>query len=273
MIAGKRILAIIPARGGSKGIPRKNLCTVGDIPLIAFSIAIARAITEIDRFVLSTEDAEIASTARNFGAQVPFLRPPELANDSTPMIDVVLHTLSSLSRDGEDYDFVCILQPTTPLRSPDSILQALSAIQATPNTDCCLALAPVVDLHPRRIRKIEHGYVVGYLGNNSDKESQQRQAHADDLAFRRCGTFYVSRVTSVLSKRSLFGEKIIPIIVNGPQSINIDSTFDLLLANALWHERTKYPELVPLEHSLASIIPNGLCFPTIPSIKINSGIL
>ncbi len=107
-----RILAIIPARGGSKGIPRKNIKPLAGKPLIGWTIDIAKRVKSIDRIVVSTEDAEIASIATKLGADVPFLRPVELSTDDTPSIAPVLHALEIL----QDYEWVMLLQPTSPLR-------------------------------------------------------------------------------------------------------------------------------------------------------------
>ena len=112
------LLAVIPARGGSKGIPRKNIKELFGKPLIAWTIEVAKTVSEIDRLIVSTEDKEIADVARAFGADVPFLRPTELANDESPGIDPVLHALEMFP----EYDEVLLLQPTSPLRSTEDIV-------------------------------------------------------------------------------------------------------------------------------------------------------
>ena len=114
--------ALIPARGGSKGIPRKNIREIAGKPLIAWTIEAARAAAGIDAVVVSTEDAEIAAVAREWGAQVPFIRPPELAADETPGIDPVLHAIGELPA----YDAVLLLQATSPLRTTADIDGILS---------------------------------------------------------------------------------------------------------------------------------------------------
>lgn len=117
MIASKRVLAIIPARGGSKGVPRKNIRKVAGKPLIAWTIEAAKNSRHIDRLVLSSDDAEIIEVARTWECEAPFVRPAELAQDDTPGIDPVLHVLGELP----GYDYVVLLQPTSPLRNAGDI--------------------------------------------------------------------------------------------------------------------------------------------------------
>jgi len=116
-----RILAIIPARGGSKGVPRKNIRPLAGKPLIAWTIEAAQQSSYLDRCVLSSEDAEIMQVARDFGCDVPFPRPAELAQDDTPGIAPVMHVLDTLAAQGEVYDYVLLLQPTSPLRQSQHI--------------------------------------------------------------------------------------------------------------------------------------------------------
>jgi N-acylneuraminate cytidylyltransferase len=116
MVAPKRVLAVVPARGGSVGLPGKNLLPVAGEPLIAHTVRLARAVPEIDRCVVSTDDDTIAHVAARCGAEVPFRRPAELSNDDTPMAPVVRHALAELEAAGEAFDAVVLLMPTTPVR-------------------------------------------------------------------------------------------------------------------------------------------------------------
>lgn len=113
MICGKTVLAIIPARGGSRGIPRKNICDLAGKPLIAWTIEEAQKSQYIDKLILSSEDQEIIAVAKEWGCEVPFVRPRELALDNTPGVDPVLHAIEALS---EEYGYIVLLQPTSPLR-------------------------------------------------------------------------------------------------------------------------------------------------------------
>jgi len=130
VIEGKRVLAVITARGGSKGVPRKNVLELAGRPLIAWTISAARASKHLDRTILSSEDSEIIAVAKDWGCDVPFTRPAELAADKTPGIDPVLHALKALP---ERYDYIVLLQPTSPLRTAadiDGCLERCLALRA-----------------------------------------------------------------------------------------------------------------------------------------------
>lgn len=116
-----RTLAIIPARGGSKRVPRKNVREVGGKPLIAHTIQDAKDANLVDRSIISTDDEEIAEVSQKYGAEVPFIRPSELATDTAGLSGVITHALDWANREGEQYDFVCVLQATSPLRTADDI--------------------------------------------------------------------------------------------------------------------------------------------------------
>lgn len=126
MYKGKKVLAIIPARGGSKGLPGKNIKEIAGLPLIAWTIKNAKASDIIDNVIVSTDCEEIARVSLGFGASVPFLRPSELALDSSPSVDAITYTIKELSKQGESYDVVALLEPTSPLRKKEDLNNALS---------------------------------------------------------------------------------------------------------------------------------------------------
>ncbi len=128
-----KTLGIIPARGGSKGIPNKNLLQLGGKPLIAYTVEAARASGVIDRLILSTDSEAIAEIGRSLGVEVPFMRPPELASDDAPMLPVVQHAVSQMEQSGWVADIVVLLQPTSPLRRPERIQQAVELLKSS---DC-----------------------------------------------------------------------------------------------------------------------------------------
>jgi CMP-N,N'-diacetyllegionaminic acid synthase len=135
MFEGKTILAIVPARGGSKGVPRKNIRLLAGKPLIAWTIDEAKKSRYIDRLILSSEDDEIIEVAREFGCEIPFKRPDELAQDDTPGIESVIHAINTLE---EKYDFVVLLQPTSPLRTVEDIDGLYSPLHNNRITCLCL---------------------------------------------------------------------------------------------------------------------------------------
>jgi CMP-N-acetylneuraminic acid synthetase len=147
-------IGIIPARGGSKTVPRKNLKLLGDLPLIAYSIISARAASELDRVIVSTDDEEIAAVSREYGAEVPFMRPAEIAADETPDLPVFQHALQWLAEQ-EDYypEFVIHLRPTQPFRPPALIDEVVRLLRAK-DVDCVKSLVPAAQ-HPHKMWKLD----------------------------------------------------------------------------------------------------------------------
>ena len=221
-----RILALIPARGGSKGVPRKNIKLLGGKPLIKWTIDTALAVKGLDRLVVSTEDEEIAEVARAAGADVPFMRPAALASDMAKSIDVVLHTLEVLESAGEVYDAVCLLQPTTPFRSA-ALLQACIDKFLAGN---CTGLISVTEVphqyHPNwAFVEQENGELVPAQGRGSVIPRRQELPGA----FIRDGAVYLTR-TSSLKSNSFFGDNLNYLINDDEVTVNIDTSTDWAIA-------------------------------------------
>lgn len=225
-----KILGLIPARGDSKGIPLKNIVPLGGRPLIAYTLAAARAARHLTRCIVSTDAARIRALCLAEGADVPFLRPPELARDNTPTMPVVLHALDALA---EAYDAVMILQPTTPFRTAADIDRSIELLVADPTADSVISVVKVEDKHPVRMKRIEDGVLVD-LPWIEDREGQPRQSLPE--CFLRNGAIYLTR-TSVLREQKLFrGKRSLAYIMPAERSINIDHRLDLLLAEAVLKE-------------------------------------
>jgi CMP-N-acetylneuraminic acid synthetase len=129
MIEGRTVLAVVPARGGSKGIPKKNLRAVGGRPLIARVGDVVRQVKEVDRAIVSTDDLEIADAAAEAGLDAPFLRPTDLSSDTASSLDVVIHALTTMEMaDGRRYDIVVLLEPTSPLRTAEQVSAAIAML-------------------------------------------------------------------------------------------------------------------------------------------------
>lgn len=201
-----RFVALIPARGGSKGIPGKNLRQLGGRPLLAYSAETALECPRIESAVLSTDSEEIADLGRRLGLRVPFLRPAELARDDTPMLPVVQHALRRLSADGTSYDAVVLLQPTSPNRSPQELERALELF-ARDRPDSLVSVRPV----PHRFNphwvffRDTRGRLAPSTGGGAPVGRRQ------DLpsAWHRDGAFYVTRTAVVLDGDSLYGDECI----------------------------------------------------------------
>ncbi len=232
-MSAMKVLGLVVARSGSKGVPGKNLRALAGHPLVGYAVRAGIRAASISSVVISTDDRAIADAARRDGAEAPFLRPPKLARDDSPVLDSILHAVAQLEAAGETFDAVCVIQPTAPFRCAEEIDRAIRTLEADPAADSIVALAPVEDLHPRRLRRIVDGEVRQFLEGGGDREGQQRQDHSDERAYRRTGDFYIARVSTLKTKKSLYGDRVLPFDVPAWRAVNIDTEADLLLAEAM----------------------------------------
>lgn len=223
------IWAVVPARGGSKGIPGKNLANLGDMPLIGYVIAAGLRSSSIDRLLLSTEDQRIAEVGESLGAEVPFYRPAELAADEMPTIPCIQHILTELqSREGTLPEMVVLLQPTSPFVRPEQIDQAVTLLKANPHATAVTSVTELDHVcHPYSIRqRDEHGWLK-LLHPDEAAEYPTRQAKP---VYYACGNVYVTRTDTILNGHSFTGERCLPMVVDKASCIDIDTPEDLLLA-------------------------------------------
>lgn len=225
MIREKRILAIIPARGGSKGVPRKNIRDLAGRPLIAWTIASARESKYLDRLIVSTEDEEIASIARQFGAEVPFMRPPELAQDGSSGIDPVIHALETLP---EKYDYMVLLQPTSPFRNAEDIDQAIELCIGS-GAESCVSVTEN-SKSPYWAYKIDPQKRLEPLFPVEEKIACRQQL---PKTYAQNGAIFVASCAFVLATASLQNRQTLAYIMPPERSLDIDSELDLRLANLL----------------------------------------
>lgn len=222
-----RILGLIPARGGSKGVPGKNIKVLGDKPLIQYTIAAARQAALIDDIIISTDSEEIAEVAIKGGAEVPFIRPAELASDTSSSIDVVIHAIKVLSGQGRNYDSVCLLQPTNPFRKKGFIDEGIKKfIEA--GTDSLISVLPVPEeFNPHWLFELKKNGTLT-IATGESEIIRRRQ----DLppAFYRDGSIYLTLTSIILEQQSLYG-KSIAYIQNDPLwHVNIDTPADWVIA-------------------------------------------
>lgn len=227
MIAGKKVLAIVPARGGSKGVPRKNIRDLAGKPLIAWSILAGRGSKYVDRLIVSTEDEEIAEVARRCGAEVPFLRPAHLAKDDTPGIDPVLHALEELP----GYDYVVLLQPTSPLRDSGDIDGCLELCLSTGASGCVSVTEP--DKSPYWM------YTVAGDGTMRPLLELERATRRQDLpkVWALNGAVYVARVEGLCAERSFLTADTRAYLMPKERSADIDTEIDLAVAALLLQQK------------------------------------
>lgn len=221
-----KILSIIPARGGSKGIPNKNIQTLCGKPLIAYSVLAALKSRYIDDVIVSTDSLIIQETARQSGAWVPFLRPAELAADTSKTIDCMLHAIRQLSNIGKSYDYVILLQPTQPLRKPEWIDAALEQlIQA--KADSLVSICQVSE-HPILMRTItKEGTLKPLLPVSS---TVRRQDFPN--VYRVNGSIYINRINEHFNETTSLNDNLLPFLMEQEYSIDIDTMEDLKKAEA-----------------------------------------
>lgn len=233
-----KVLGIITARGGSKGIPRKNLAVLAGHSLLAHTARSALA-SRLARVVLSTDDEEIAAHGRSLGVDVPFLRPPELARDETPTIPVLQDVVRRLETGGERFEAIFTLQPTNPLRLASDIDGAIDLLAAT-GADSVIGFADVGERHPARMK------MAGANGQMLDPpfaesfEGLRRQ----DLPryYLRDGAVYLTRRDVLMEQNSIKGQDCRGWLIPAERALNIDEPFDLELAEFLL---SRHPENFP----------------------------
>lgn len=194
MYKDSKIIAVIPARGGSKGVPRKNIRIVHGKPLIAYTIESALRSRYIDRVIVSTDDEEIRTASLEYGADVPFLRPRHLATDEAKTIDTLLHTLQTIA---ETYDYIVTLQPTQPLRTTEEIDQAIEAI-IDHTQDGLVSISPVQQ-HPILMRTMNG---EGRLTPLLEMSSTVRRQDFPEYYFVN-GSIYINTVDTLTEETSL----------------------------------------------------------------------
>lgn len=228
MVAKPEVLAIIPARGGSKGIPRKNIRNFAGYPLIAYSIAAARRAKNVTRVIVSTDDEEIGSVAREFGAETPFLRPAKHAQDQTTDFPVFLHALEWL-KDNEDYrpEIVVQLRPTSPVRPLTCVDDAIQKLIEHPEADSIRGVVPARQ-NPFKMWRIieEKGIMEPLLQVKGIPEAYNAPRQILPSVYWQTGHIDVIRAKTILEKHSLSGAVILPLIIDSIYAVDIDSPFD-----------------------------------------------
>lgn len=217
-----RTLGIVPARGGSRGIPRKNIRDLGGRPLIAYTAEAARAAKGLDRVVVSTEDAEIAEVARGCGLEVPFLRPEELARDDTPMLPVVRHALDAMESGDGRFDAVCLLQPTSPFRRAEDIDACIVLLQDR-DADAVVTVRSVPPEHnPYWVYLRESDGLLRPCVGAGDPIPRRQDLPP---AYHRDGSIYVTR-RDVVERGSLYGERVFGYECDPATGLNLDENED-----------------------------------------------
>src|SRR3989338_4228524 len=220
------ILGIIPTRGGSKGVPQKNIKLLGGKPLISYTIASAKKSRWISQLIFSTDHPTIASIARECVATVPSLRPAELATDKALIIDVIKHLLKDCeTRDKVQYDVIALLQPTTPLKSVEDIDGTIQKLVET-GCDSVVTVLDVGANHPARMYTIQEDRMVNVL----DEGIAMRPRQELPQVYIRSGAVYACTRETVIKQNSLIGKDCRPYIMPEERSVNIDCLRDFYMA-------------------------------------------
>jgi CMP-N,N'-diacetyllegionaminic acid synthase len=223
---GQSILAVIPARGGSKGVPRKNIRQLGGKPLLAWTIDSARKSKHIDRVVLSSEDEEIMRVAQQYGCEVPFSRPAELAEDDTPGIAPVLHVLEVL---GEEYDYLVLLQPTSPFRTAEDIDGAIERC-IDGGAESCVSVVEV-SKHPAWMFSVSSEGVLASLPYSNPLALIRQEL---DKVYALNGAIYVSSTSSLrLSGKLFIADETLAYPMPLEHSMDVDTELDFMLCELI----------------------------------------
>jgi CMP-N,N'-diacetyllegionaminic acid synthase len=226
MYKEKKILGIITARGGSKGIPRKNIKDLAGKPLIAYTIEAAKASKHLTRCIVSTDDQEIADIAKQFGADIPFMRPAELAQDQSTSIDVVQDVLQKLKQEhSEEYDYLMILQPTSPLRTSADIDACIQKIVGT-DADSVMGVLELVDFSLKKLKKIEDDLILPLV---EDEGSQSARRQDLSKIYKRNCAIYLTK-TDLIMQGDIFGQISRPYIMSAESSVDINEPIDFQVA-------------------------------------------
>ena len=223
-----KIVAIIPARGGSKGIPHKNITNLCGKPLIGYTIEAAKQSTYIDDVIVSTDDLEIKKVSEQYGALVPFIRSGHIASDEAKTISVVVDAIQRLQASGQEYDVVILLQPTSPLRTAEEIDVAIEVFFQHQMEG--VVSVNVADISPFLLRTIRAHRLHRIIDENSTIRRQDMPTY-----YEVNGAIYINRVDEVSEKLS-FNDNPIPYIMNRDHSVDIDTWDDLTAAEAIIKE-------------------------------------
>lgn len=217
MYNNKKILALITARGGSKGIPRKNIKPLNGIPLINWTINAAKNSSYIDRLILTTEDDEIANIAINAGCEVPFMRPPSLATDTATSMDVILHALENIK---QNYDYLLLLQPTSPFRTSKQIDDIIK--QGLDREAPLTVSVSEVKKHPSFMYKLTENLTLTPITSNQQHKRRQDMPKI----YEYNGALYLSSIPYLLKNKSFKTEDVQAFIMDTITSVDIDEPID-----------------------------------------------
>ncbi len=223
-----KVLTVVPARSGSKGLPGKNIKTLIDKPLLAWSIEQGLASRYVDKVIVSTDSEEIAAIAIKYGASVPFLRPGHLAKDETSTADVLIDLIETLEKGGEFFDYILLLEPTSPLRETSDIDNAFNNLLNTPNAKSIVGVCKVESQHPLFcVGLTDHGFL-----RSENNFKVLRRQDIDPLFFYE-GSLYISEINLFKQLKNFYHNNSLGYIMPKWKSFEIDDEVDFLICETL----------------------------------------
>ena len=230
MIASKRVIAIIPARGGSKGLPNKNIRPLCGKPLIAWSIEKAKQSRYIDVVLVTTDSPAIADVGRQYGAAVPFLRPAELATDHASTYDVIRHALAHYRNAKRlEFDYTVLLEPTSPLREDDDVDRMLSTLQSRADSFDAIVSVGQVTEHPSIMKRLDGERVQPFCPELA--QTSRRQDNAP--AYFPYGVAYIAKTPTLLEENTFYARRCLGFPVKRYQNYEIDDIYDFLCVESV----------------------------------------
>jgi len=239
MYKKKTVLGLIPARGGSQSIPVKNVKILADKPLIAHTIQTAQKSEYLTRYIVSSDDQEIINIAKEYGAEVPFIRPSELAGNESTGMEVAQHAIVWLEdNEKQTYDYLMILQPTSPLKTAHDIDECIKKI-VDHDADSVMSMVELIDFSLKKLKKIEEGIIFPFV-EEEGKESSLRQP-LEKIYKRNCAVYLTK--TDFIKKGDLFGKKSLAYIMPPERSVDINTSYDFELAEFWFRKLKEHNEL------------------------------
>ena len=233
MYKNKKIIAIIPARSGSKGLKNKNIKLFNNKPLIQWTIEAAKNSKYIDKLIISTDSYHYGKLAIKMGAEFPFLRPKNISGDNSPSYKLIVHALKFYLNKNDFYDYIVLLEPTSPLRKKKDIDNCIKLLVDSPKAKSLVTIGKITREHPRLIQKIlKNGFLSPYILNK--KEILQRQEL--ELVFFPYGVVYISEVKEFLKTKKIYGNQTISYLLSPFQHFEIDTIEDFLISEKIQKE-------------------------------------
>ncbi len=227
----EKVIAIVPARSGSKGVPGKNIRAVGGYPLLAYSIAASGLAKRIERTIISTDSEHIAEIARKYGGETPFLRPAELARDDSPDEEYVLHALDWLGKEeGEVPDYIVQMRPTTPFRDPKIVDKAIDMIVRRPEASGLLSVFEISE-SPCKMFGMKGDYLEGLCPHDPRPEYFNLPRQAFPPVFNAHGYVDIIKTETILEKKLCYGDRILGFLAPDIGEVDTPEDFDQLVRN------------------------------------------